>query len=363
MPLWVRWTWMTLGALAIFVFAVTRLGDVLMMVAFALLLNAGLRPIMRRLERRGVPHGLSVPITLVGTLALLALAVGVAVPPIIRQAVVLAQSLPGYAQNLEGLWRGLGERITWLPPPSHVSQWVASHLAGYLQGLLGVTSQVLSLGFACFTVVFLLVNILQDGPHLRDQLLLLVPPFRRPKLLAFLELLNERVGHYTLGAIGDFTAVGLLVSLGLAVIGVPNPLALGAIVGIFNILPYIGATIGAIPGLIVAFGISTRLGIEALVVYGVVQQLEGLVIYPNVVGRAVKLHPIWVLLALTVGLKIWGLAGAFLSIPAALLIKTTAEVFVVPAVARMRPVEGATPAVAVTFAPGEGAPSETPPAQ
>lgn len=362
MPHWVRWIWVTLGTIAVLVYATTRLGDVLMMVAFALLLNAGLRPIMRWLERHGVAHGLAVPLTLLGTLTFLALAVWVAVPPILRQAVSLAQSLPGYALKLESVWRGLGERITWLPPPSHVSQWVASHLTSYVQGLLGVTSHVLSLGFAAFTVAFLLVNILQDGPHLRDQLLELVPPYRRQAARNFLELIDARVGHYVLGTICDFTLVGLVVALGLALIGVPNPLALGAIVGVFDILPFIGASIGAIPGLIVAFGISTRLGFEALAVYLVVQQLEGLVIYPNVVGRAVSLHPIWVLLALTIGVKIWGLAGALLGIPAALVLKTTLETWVVPAVARLGP-PAALPTVAVTFAPGEEAPRETPPAQ
>jgi predicted PurR-regulated permease PerM len=286
----------------------------------------------------------------------------VAVPPILRQGLTLAQSLPGYARNLEGLWRGLGERVTWLPPPSHVTQWVAAHLAGYVQGLLGVTGHVLSLGIATFTVVFLLVNILQDGPHLRDQLLQLVPPYRREAVHGFLELLDERVGRYTLGTICDFTIVGMLVAAGLALIGVPNALALGAIVGVFDILPYIGATIGAIPGLIVAFGISPRLGVEALVVYVVIQQLEGLVIYPNVVGRAVHLHPIWVLLALTVGMKTWGLAGAFLGIPAALVVKTTMEVWVVPAVAAMRP-PASPPEVTVTFVPEPEIPRETPPAQ
>ncbi|MNS08291.1 pheromone autoinducer 2 transporter [compost metagenome] len=131
--------------------------------------------------------------------------------------------------------------------------------------------------------------------------------------------------------------VGALSGLGFWLIGVPNALLLGVFVGVLNILPYVGALLGATPALLVAFGISPQTGLLALLVIVVVQQLEGMVIYPRVVGHAVGLHPLYVLIALTAGSQLWGLPGVILSIPAAIVIKTVLETRVVPWVQGLAP--------------------------
>lgn len=314
---------------------------------------------MSYLERHGVSHKLAVPLTVLGIVFAIAAVIALTVPPLIQQAISLKQALPDSAAELArwgDRWNALSERLSFLPSLPEVTAWFTSRAGAYLQGLLSWTSQVVSLVAAAASIALILYYVLSDGRQLREQALLLVPPHRRDEARALLALLVDRLGRFTLGTLTDMTLVGALTTVGLWLIGVPNALMLGVIVGALNILPYVGAMLGAIPALIVAFGISPQVGLMALAVVIVVQQLEGSLIYPRVLGHAVGLHPLYVLIALTAGTQLWGLLGVFLSIPAAVVIKTVLEAWVVPKVQTMAPPPPATASEtreppAVTFAP------------
>ncbi|MFN3431867.1 MAG: AI-2E family transporter [Candidatus Sericytochromatia bacterium] len=340
MPQWVRWLWITLGMLALAALAVTVLAPFLTQLMLAILLATGLIPIVRFLEKHRVPHALAVPLTFLGGTLAIAGVLALLVPPVVQQGVALIQALPGYVGDLRWLsarWGDLADRLAFLPSVAEVVAWLSAQAWGYLQGVLSLASHVVGLAVSGFAIAFLLFYMLKDGRRLSEAYLLLVPPHRREETRKLLTLLAERLGRFTLGTLMDMTIVGVLTGLGLWLIGVPNALTLGVIVGVFNILPYVGATIGAVPGLIVAFSVSPQTGLMALAIYVVVQQLEGYVIYPRVVGNAVGLHPVYVLIALTVGTQVWGVVGVFLGIPAAVVIKTLLQAWVIPAVQRMTP--------------------------
>jgi predicted PurR-regulated permease PerM len=368
MPLWIRWLWATLGVLVLLALAVNVIGNILLMVALALMLATGMWPIVRFLEGRGIAHGLAVPMTFLSVALAVSAAVAVVVPPLFQQASALILALPGYAGNLRWLgtqWVALTDRFAFLPSLAEITAWLTVRAGAYLQGLLSLTTQAVTTALGAFSIAFLLYYFLRDGRTLAEQLLQLVPPFRREETRALLGQLADRVGRFLLGTATDMTIVGALTGLGLWLIGVPNALALGVIVGTFNILPYVGATLGSLPGLIVAFSISPRTGFLALAVYLVVQQLEGYVIYPRVVGNAVGLHPVYVLLALSIGTQVWGVVGVFIGIPAAVVFKTVLEVWVIPWVQRITPPPTATAETsphasalpAVTFMASEDTPA------
>lgn len=367
MPLGIRWLWLTLGVLAALALSFTVFGNLFMLLALAGLLATGLLPVVRWLERHGLSHKLAVPLTFLGIVLAIGGVFALAVPLLIQQASALRHVLPDSASELAGWgarWALLSERLAFLPSLPEVTEWVTARAGAYLQGLLSWTSQFLSVVASAASIALILYYLLSDGRRLTEQCLLLVPPHRRDGARTLLGLLADRLGRFTLGTLTDMALVGALTAVGLWLIGVPNALMLGVIVGAFNILPFVGAMVGAIPALIVAFGISPQVGLMALAVVAVVQQLEGTFIYPRVVGQAVGLHPLYVLIALTAGTQLWGLLGVFLSIPAAVVIKTVLEAWVVPRVQRMappppvrlEPVAASREPAAVTFAP---LPSET----
>jgi predicted PurR-regulated permease PerM len=365
MPLGIRWLWVTLGLLAVSALAVTALGGLLVLLALAGLLAVGLRPAVRALEGRGVPHRLAVPLIFLGAVAAGAGLVAMALPPLLEQAAALAQALPNSAAELAKVgarWEVLSERLAFLPSLPEMTNWLTARAGAYMRGLVRWTGQLVGLIGSGVTIALILFYLLSDGRRLMEQGLLLVPPHRRDGARAWLMLLGDRLGRYTLGTLTDLTLVGTLAGVGFWLVGVPNALLLGVFVGALNIVPFVGALVGAVPALLVAFGISPQTGFAALAVVIVVQQLDGLAIYPRVVGQAVGLHPLYVLIALTAGSQLGGLPGVLLSIPAAIVIKTVLETRVVPWVQDLAPPPPARleTSPAVTFAPLPGQTTSAP---
>jgi len=119
-------------------------------------------------------------------------------------------------------------------------------------------------------------------------------------------------------------AIFILTFLGLTVLGVPYALSLAIIAGLLEIIPYIGPMLSAIPAIIIAFTVSPLTGFLVLVLYVLIQQFENHIIVPQVMRRAVGLHPVAVILALLIGFKLGGVLGAILAVPVA----TAISVFV-----------------------------------
>jgi predicted PurR-regulated permease PerM len=359
MPLGIRWLWVTLGLLAVLALALTSLGDLVVLLAIAGLLTVGLRPAVMAIEARGVPHRLAVPLIFLGAVAAGAAVVAMALPPLLEQAAELSRALPNSAAELARLgarWEVLSERLSFLPSLPEMTNWLTARAGEYLRGLVRWTGQLVGLIGSAATIALILFYLLSDGPRLKEQCLLLVPPHRRDGARAWLTTLSDRLGRYTLGTLTDLTLVGTLAGIGFWLIGLPNALLLGVFVGALNIVPFVGALVGAVPALLIAFGTSPQMGVAALAVVVVVQQIDGLAIYPRVVGHAVGLHPFYVLIALAVGSRLGGIPGALLSIPAAIMIKTVLETRVIPWVQGLAPPPPARleSPPAVTFAPLPG---------
>jgi predicted PurR-regulated permease PerM len=111
--------------------------------------------------------------------------------------------------------------------------------------------------------------------------------------------------------------------LGLLILGFPYPGVVGLVAGVFNLVPYLGLIVSIIPAVIIAL-LSGDIGgslIKAAIVFGIVQFIDGSVTGPRIVGTSVGLHPVWVILALSVGGLFFGFVGVLLAVPGAVLIK------------------------------------------
>ena len=106
-------------------------------------------------------------------------------------------------------------------------------------------------------------------------------------------------------------------------LGFPYPALVGAVAGVFNLIPYLGLAVSAIPAILISLLSGNILGslAKAGIVFGIVQTLDGSVIGPRIVGESVGLHPVWVILALAVGSFFFGFVGLLLAMPAAVFIK------------------------------------------
>ena len=115
--------------------------------------------------------------------------------------------------------------------------------------------------------------------------------------------------------------VGVLATVGLALLGVPFFAVLGLIAGIFEILPFVGPIIGMVPAVLVAVIERPILGLWTLLLFIAIQQVENTVLVPRISGKAVELHPALIVLVLIIGSQVAGLTGAILAVPVTAIIR------------------------------------------
>ncbi|MGL4797833.1 MAG: AI-2E family transporter, partial [Cellulosilyticaceae bacterium] len=121
---------------------------------------------------------------------------------------------------------------------------------------------------------------------------------------------------YIRGQLIDAVIMGTLISIALTCIGIDFAIIIGIISGIFNLIPYFGPVVGfVLAGFIGFIGGEPQKGIYAVLAVVALQQLDGWVIVPHIMGETVKLHPIVVLLAIVIGGQLWGLVGFLLAVP------------------------------------------------
>ena len=155
---------------------------------------------------------------------------------------------------------------------------------------------------------------LDPGVYIRG-VVALVPKARSAGFLEVMEETATTLRYWMLGQGTAMLAMAILTSLGLWLIGVPLAFLLGLITGLFNIVPYLRAILGAVPGGLIALTVSTETMLYAIIVYFIVHQLDGYIISPIVQKKAVRLPPALVLLAVVAAGMLFGLMGVFVATP------------------------------------------------
>jgi putative heme transporter len=193
-----------------------------------------------------------------------------------------------------------------------LSEVAAQALAavGFVVGALGgLVSAVFVLLIALYLIVY--------GAQIRAYALSFIEADRRPRIRAVTDQMGQRMGHWALGQLAQSTIIGVITFLGLTLIGVPGAVLLAFLAAIGEIIPILGPWLAAVPAIIIAFLQSPTQGFITLAFYFVLQQVGSYLIQPNVVGRAVKLNPLAVFLALLIGAGLLGIMGALVAVPVA----------------------------------------------
>ncbi|WP_159810147.1 AI-2E family transporter [Cellulomonas citrea] len=324
------WSWRLLaiaGAVAVALWLVAVLKVIVVPVAIALLVTIALRPVVEALTGRlHLPRPLAVGVTVVGLLALLA------------GLVVAAGS--SVANGIVDLWSaakdGFVTALTWLAEgPLHIS---SAQLDGYLaqlqQGLSGMSSQLLTgavhatttvghVGAGTLIAIFCLIFFLLDGRTIWTWVVGLFPQRAREQV--------HQAGRRGWLSLEAYTRTQVLVAavdaigigVGAAILGVPLALPLGVLVFLGSFVPIVGALVtGAVAVLVALVSHGLVAAVWMLVIVLAVQQVEGHVLQPFLMGHAVSLHPVAVLLSVAAGSLVAGIVGALFAVPIAALTNT-----------------------------------------
>ncbi|HEX2051439.1 MAG TPA: AI-2E family transporter [Actinomycetota bacterium] len=327
----------TVVATLVVLYAVYLVRSVLVLVLVAAFLAAGLDPAVRRLEGFGLSRGAAVGTIFLAALAFLVAFAMAVVPPLARQVADFARDFPDYVRDIAQDNTLLSDWVTENQLATRLEKAVGqipSTIGGSFGRILGFAGSVLGQLFNVLTVVILTIYFLLSLSRIRHGSLRLVPASRRERVAALLDPVLEKIGGYIAGQVTVALVAGALAFVFLAIAGVPFPVALALWVSIAALIPLVGATLGAIPAVIVAFFDSTTVGIATLVYFVVYQQVENYVIAPRVMTKAVDISPAAVLLAALVGGSMLGFVGALMAIPAAASIKLVAQQVVLPRLER-----------------------------
>ena len=284
-----------------------------------------------RLRDRNLSRPLSILIVYLIIILLIAGIFAFLVPPVVKQGQVLWKRMPELAAKGRALgaeWLGKYQEAI----PLDIQQRVQSNLeklAGTIgQALQEGTTRTVSfisstVGFflGILVIPFWLFYILHDEAKVREGALALIPDRIEPDLLNILRITDDIFSAYIRGQLILCLFVGVLATTGLLIVGVDFALLLGLIAGAFEILPFVGPILGAIPALIVAALQSPMTALWTLVVFIIIQQLENLFLAPKIAGESVKLHPALVMVVLVVGNEALGLWGMLLAVPLAAVIR------------------------------------------
>ena len=287
------------------------------------------RPLFLKLRRGGCMVAAYLTI-----LVIAGLIVGLIVPELIRAVQLLLNETPALidrlygelmkypeiAQYLPNAEANLGELgADWQQLLTGVLEWLGGGWSGLMNSVVATVSGVFS-GAVTLVMGFMFsFYILYGKEKLGRQVRRLMRTYLKPawceRVFYVLNVLDDSFHRYVVGQCTEAVILGTLCMLGMLIFGFPYATMIGALVGATALIPIAGAYIGAGVGAILILTVSPMEALLFLVFIVVLQQLEGNIVYPRVVGSQLGLPALWVLAAITVGGNVMGIGGMLLAVP------------------------------------------------
>ena len=314
-----RGVYTSLGVLATAAAAVAvyTARGVLILALIALFLAVSLDPAVRALSRWHIRRGVAILVVVLVVLGLVAAFLQSVIPAMAEQFQAMVRDFPHYLASLQHRSASVRQVSGRYHLTSQINKLLASLPARLGNGAFGISRRVFSALAATLTVTVLTIYFLVDLPRLQRSAVLLFPRAHRARFGRIADVLVNKVGSYMLGNILVSFVAGLAAFAALTVLRVPFAVPLAFVVAVTDLIPMVGATIGAVVCIAVAL-LATRLWPTTVLVaafFVVYQQLENYLIAPRIMRRPVQLSPAAVLLAGLIGGTVLGLVGALMAIP------------------------------------------------
>jgi predicted PurR-regulated permease PerM len=304
--------------------------SVIILVVVAMFLAVGLNPAVEVLQRRRLSRRWAISIVFAGVIVAFALFGLAVVPPVSKQLTEFIAAVPGYLSELSNhpTLKQLDADYQILPK---LATFVTSELGPSLaSGVVGAGLVVLDGMFTTVTLLVLMLYFLGSLHTIKAYLLKLVPASRRERTGAITEQILHGIGGYVAGNVLISIIAGALTWIFLSIVGVRYALALALVVALTDLIPLVGASIGAVLVTGVALLQSLPVGIACAVFFVLYQQVENYLIYPRVMKRSVDVTPAVTVIAALFGGALLGIVGALLAIPVAAAISLIIREFVLP---------------------------------
>jgi predicted PurR-regulated permease PerM len=273
---------------------------------------------------RKLPRGIAIALAYLGLVMIPIGIVAIVVPPLVREATTLANDVPGYVQDLQR-WVNNNDRLRQLDREYNIvdrlrerAEELPTHLDDAASTLSSVGGTIVGSLFAAFNILILSIFMVAGGRRWVDRAIDFARPEHAPRIRRAVDRIAMAVGNYVGGALLQATIAGVTTFIVLTILGVPFAAPLAVLTALFDLIPLVGATIGAvIVGIVTAFHdfpVATIIWAVWAIAY---QQVENTMIQPQIQRRAVEVHAFVVLVSVLFGATLFGVMGALLAIPVA----------------------------------------------
>ena len=277
---------------------------------------------------RRLPRGAAIAIVYLGIVLAPVVIGAILIPPAVEQGVKLAKNLPAYVDDLnetindnEDLQR-LNEKYDLTKKLDDAADNLISELGNAPSALADIGAGVVSSIFALVTILVMSMFMVSRGRRWRDAALANRPPHQAERIRRATDHIAQAVASYVGGALAQAAIAGVAAFLMLVILGVGSPLPLAVIIALLDLIPLVGATLGAIiVGVVTLFTDFPTTTIIWAIFAIVYQQFENYVVQPRIQSRAVQLDPFIVVIAAIFGGTLLGIVGALLAIPSAAAIQ------------------------------------------
>ena len=270
-------------------------------------------------------------ISFIAVLAAISVVILIIIPELKKTAMLFIESMPAYVDQLKiwndeffGFLNDKGLRIKenaidFYNLKKKVTEVVMSGGGDFINATVSATSSVIGVVVNIFLALAFSVFILAGKEKLANQIKRLMkvtmPDEKYNKVMHVLTVANKSFSSYVTGQLLEALIIGVLCFIGMSIFGIPYASAVSVLVGFTALIPMFGAFIGTAIGAVLILFVAPMKALWFIVFIIVLQQLEGNLIYPKVVGKSIGLPGIWVLAAVTIGGSTFGIVGILVGVP------------------------------------------------
>lgn len=267
---------------------------------------------------------LAIAIVLLLLLGIIIWTILAVIPSLVNQLTSLAESMPSFVKAVRNWALDLAKNPIFndVDIEKQIDKLNISYgglIQQFINGLstsLGsIVGGIASTAMLVVTVPFILFYMLKDGHRLVPNVQRFFPENRRTQIVELLAEMNKTLSNYISGQAIECIFVATGTFIGYLLIGLDYAFLFGMLAGVTNLIPYLGPYLGLLPAVAISIFHSPVQALLCCVVVLVVQQIDGNIIYPNVIGKSLQIHPLTIILILLVAGNIAGLLGIFLGVP------------------------------------------------
>lgn len=249
------------------------------------------------------------------------------IPQLLESLSVLVSNAPHFIETIETFFETIADRLNikgdflnnvslnWNEIIKKSSQFIATVLPKIFSATIGFTNTLFNFIISLIAAIYFLSSKEKLIRILKKLIYAYIPEKTAVKLVDTASQANKTFKSFIAGQLTEALILGVLVFIGMLIFRFPYALLLSTIIGVTSIIPILGAWIGIIPSAFIILMTEPSKTLWFILFIVILQQLEGNLIYPRVVGNAIGLDGLWVLFALVVGGSLFGIGGIILGIP------------------------------------------------